>query len=328
MQNTVSKIKIMKNFIAVGAAPGTAIGVASDFFAPENGWKFAATLGTLAILLTLIAIFFYGAGTDKFHKSWIYNLTKGDPESDWIWDGSSPLKTHGIQVALTFSIVCLLLASKSYASSTTGGYIGSNFTSAAKAQELMGIVSKQQAETNETLRQLISTVKRETSSDPRKELQNLGIGWSEGDLQKAINNRDKRAIALLYQSEVHISDQSSDKIAFQILTTDNTAILTIATHYSSRLSEEKCRTFVTKLLVNESIAMGAFLGGGGNKESGIRDTSEIKSFINSEVKLAYLDKICGNNVLLSHLKDAARDTSKRSQENINILMNGLRNRES
>lgn len=321
MKNPKSGIQRIKNLLIVGAAPSAAVGLASDFIAPKGGWMIALALGAIAIFLALVAVLYYGAGTEKFKNSWIYRLTEGDTDLEWIWDGTSFLKIHGIQIAAIFSTVCFLLASKSYAASDTGGYLGTNFRAAATLQESLGLLSKNQAETNSALIELTRIVKKETSDDPRKELQNLGIGWSDNDLASAIERHDKRAVALLYQSEVFVREDFQNRIALKILESTNSEIPGIATHYSKPLSEENCKKFSGNLIWDTGKAMASFLGGGGG--TGARSTNEVRQFVNSKLKINYLEAICGKGKIIEFLSVITKQKSKPDQENVKILIDAL-----
>ncbi len=86
------------------------------------------------------------------------------------------------------------------------GAFATMFPGLARAQASIGIIEKRLVQVDEKLtviqsdvreaRQELGTLKKETSVDPRKELSNMGVGWTEQEFIDAIMRADLRALEL------------------------------------------------------------------------------------------------------------------------------------
>lgn len=86
------------------------------------------------------------------------------------------------------------------------GAFATTFPGLARAQESLGIIEQRLAKVDEKLtsigvdvrgiREEMGTLKKETSANPRKELNNMGIGWTEQEFIDALMRSDLVALEL------------------------------------------------------------------------------------------------------------------------------------
>lgn len=204
----------IKSFVAVGALPGALIGFAGDLFTPRGGWLIALICGVLSIIISIVLFLLIYSKKEKFKNGKIYALTTFDGENDSIWNCIHPLKSHSLHVLIIFGVICMTISFKSYALSAKGGILADNASPIKAAQEMLGIshqILVEQKKTNEELGKLNKTaegLKQEISTDPRKELSNMGVRWEAGPFQDALRASDVRLSKLFLQGEMQISAAS------------------------------------------------------------------------------------------------------------------------
>ena len=69
----------------------------------------------------------------------------------------------------------------------------------AKANSILTSLDRIEGKVDELSKQVVA-VKQETSADPRKELQNLGVAWDRANFNKALEEHDARAVELFIKS--------------------------------------------------------------------------------------------------------------------------------
>jgi hypothetical protein len=103
-------------------------------------------------------------------------------------------------------LICLAILMGSYylgtVSTNKKGYLADNFKFAETIQRDLGVITEKLeriAKHTENIDKKMDNVKKETSSNPRKELSNMGIGWSVNCFAEAIESQDTKTIKLFVQ---------------------------------------------------------------------------------------------------------------------------------
>ena len=188
----------MKSLIEVGAFGSITISAVGDFLAPKGGWLLTLTAGFLGLALLIYSLL-CPAEKNKLHK-----LTEDEGKASHWWDGAL-WRQHGIHVLIIFTLVCITVGCKSYASADEGGILGSHFGAVADAQSMAGLLQEsvmEERKTQKGIEHLSSIVKKETSDNPREQLANLGVAWSGEAFHDAIQNHDLSTIELFLRGEM------------------------------------------------------------------------------------------------------------------------------
>lgn len=87
------------------------------------------------------------------------------------------------------------------------GVLASNFTVVNNLQQSMGLVSERLESIDRSVSAISETIvnlKREVSSDPRKELANMGISWSFDNFYESIFSRDLKVVELFLRGGMRL----------------------------------------------------------------------------------------------------------------------------
>lgn len=165
-----------------------AVAAVGDFFSSVHGYLLPITAAAIALL---IAVYFF------LQKS----SAHGSTESRW--------SRHGVHVFLVFSVVTAAIGAKSSVLSQQGGILGTTVPAVSNLQDSMGLLQKSiqiQGETRDALKELSEKVKKETSNNPRKELANRGIEWTDHAMRQAMNKRDLETVNLFLDGGYDLHD--------------------------------------------------------------------------------------------------------------------------
>lgn len=225
----------VRSLLGIGGVAAVTISAIGDFFAPRGGWMLTMLAGFIGLFLLLYALL-CAPGKNKLTR-----LT-GDTPENLAWWGGPRWKQHGIHVLAIFTGVCLLVGSKSYADASTGGILGSHVTMVWDAQQMTGLVQQSIEEQQKTRRQietLTTVVKKETSSDPREELANLGVPWSMEHMEDSIRNSDARTLNLFLDGGMKFgnSEQAFFNMAFEKADPD---VLHVLVTHEAAISPDLC----------------------------------------------------------------------------------------
>lgn len=108
----------------------------------------------------------------------------------------------GFQFFAFSSLVVFIFFVISLSYKDRGGIIASNSDSVTQFQSALLAQNETIIEKQEVLIEKVANTKQETSSDPRKELFNIGVDFSAASLQKALREGDARVLELFVQSGI------------------------------------------------------------------------------------------------------------------------------
>lgn len=233
MAKRIAWSKRARTLLAAGVMPGSLLASIGDFFSPKGWWMLPLALGlvALAVLCFLLLL-----GTRAAEK-----VSEGDSELEGWWDGP-PWSQLGIWAIASFAASSLLLGLWSHARAADGGVLASNITIVSDAQQQLGLLSSIESNTartagaTETIR---DTVKRETSDDPRKEINNRGQQWSERGFLEAINRADLESVELYLKGRMSID--KVENFVFSLIYNRNYSALDLFERYKLSASLESCR---------------------------------------------------------------------------------------
>jgi len=212
--------------------------MALDFVAPKGAYLQAVGIGlaSLFVLLMIVDLVFHDTVQRWLDRPTIglMRLVKG------LWMGQSQIwKSAAWQFAIAISVLIVGLGAYSKAKAETGGILASQFESVAALQRnLLGIQMDLQ-----DIKQTLANVKQETSSDPRKELVNLGIQFTENDFDKAVAQNDVRALALFVQARITLNERKLTVVR-RALETDNEQVIQLVQEVVPALTLDECRAIL------------------------------------------------------------------------------------
>ena len=116
-------------------------------------------------------------------------------------------KSPVLIVTAMLSALMVSGAAWSSAASASGGVIASKFDAARNAQMQFGVLQAVQKE-QRVQTAVLEDIREGRSSDPRRELSNLGSGWDSSSFQYALVNGDARVVSLFIEGKMQwrISD--------------------------------------------------------------------------------------------------------------------------
>lgn len=233
MVKRIALSRKMRALVAAGAVPSTIIAGIGDFFSAKGGWLLPLALGLVAIA---VLIGLWGIGTDKVARA-----SEGDLAMEGWWDGpySSQL---GVWVIATIAASSFFLSAWSHARAAEGGVLGSNFRVVEDAQQQLGLLTGIEENTRRTASATAAirdTVKRETSDDPMKEINNKGQAWSERGLLEAIRRQDLESVELYLKGRMTVDN--TDNFVFASIYNRAYAHLDLFDRYGVKASRESCR---------------------------------------------------------------------------------------
>jgi hypothetical protein len=235
---------------SISAMPAAAISTIGDIFGPKGGWLFVGVLGFLSILLAVYLLMSLSISDSDKRPFW-YRWTSNDKELSWIWTSKPALLSHGVHVVALFGVLCLFSAGKTYASLEDGGYLGKNIDAVAAAQKQLGLTQLQielQKKTNEELSSLnkqATNFKKEVSDDPRKELANLGLSWSNENFSKAVKNSDLKTTKLYLAGGMPVSE--TDVVEALGNSQSGKEISVAIAQYAGQFDKSRCTALFARL---------------------------------------------------------------------------------
>lgn len=201
-------LRINRRLSELGATAALSGFVATigDFFAPKGGW------------VALLLVGFVGLGVAI--AIWISNgrlfglLERIDQRffASW-WRGRPVWAQHGLHVVLVLMTACFVAGFAAYRDKDAGGLLASKSGMVADMQVATGILEEQRRTTAavEVLTDVTRKVERNTaatklenSTDPRKEIANLGLSWNQAAFGEAIRREDLPVIRLFAEGGMQI----------------------------------------------------------------------------------------------------------------------------
>jgi hypothetical protein len=200
----VSKLKTTAQLgIGAGGAISTVCGLIADFFMPVAPYGIYLGFAALILLLISLGLFFIPATDRKLGE------LMGD---SWY------LPSFVLLLLFTVSMFGFYYMGKS--APGTNGYLAGSFEELSKLQseilESTKKIESNTATTAENTRYIADTVKKEISDNPRKELANRGIGWSEDNLMQAVMRGDIETIELFLSGGMSLSNSAWIRIFSKI----------------------------------------------------------------------------------------------------------------
>lgn len=132
------------------------------------------------------------------------------------------LSTSSYFSCLVFILSSAIIAFQySSEKSNTLGVIASNLDFVQAMQSNLGMITEELNHINNSIRSVdkkIDSIKKEVSSNPRKELANLGIPWKSEEFYTAIRHDDTTIISLFFQGGMQLDRVATDYSQNSILT--------------------------------------------------------------------------------------------------------------
>lgn len=189
--------KRLRSLFSVATVPTMIVTAISDFLSPIGGWLIALFLGFSAVVLLLYWGWKSRAGRPPLP---LERALSEDSELSWWFDGSGVVGKHAAHVLGVFAVFCLLVGFSSHAKAGKGGIAASAVPAVASLQSsILDELKENTAEQRRTTAAVVhvgDVVKRETSENPRKELQNRGVSWTHQNFSDAILNHDTETLDL------------------------------------------------------------------------------------------------------------------------------------
>lgn len=209
--------------------------MALDFLAPKGAYLevFGIALASLFVLLMIVDLIFHDTVQRWLAKPAIGLIRLVQA----LWMGQSQIwKSAAWQFAIAISLLIVGLGAYSKAKADTGGILASQFESVASLQKsLFGIQMDLQ-----DIKHTLKNVKQETSTDPRKELVNLGMQFTENDFDKAVAHGDVRALELFSQARITLNERKLTVVR-RALQTDNEQVIQLVQEVVPPLTLDGCR---------------------------------------------------------------------------------------
>lgn len=203
--------------IAFSAVLSTVSGLVSDFFMPIAPYGFVvAGISGFLVLLTL-ALFLL-----PISNSYLKRRLK----SYWYLP-TFLLLTIFTGLTLGFQFLSLSYDKGVIASTEVGSLLQNSLLNIESKLDSIDLTTKEIA--NNT-----AMLKRETSDNPRKELQNMGIEFTDKGLFQAIRSGDEVAVNLFIQAEKPIPSHT-DETSSLVLAASSSAYSTLRMYFDSKL---------------------------------------------------------------------------------------------
>lgn len=216
-----------------------------DFFTPIGGWLWALVIGFLALLLAVLLLATLGSSKSPVTRlmMWVFGR---DKETDWWLKGNPSYKCHAVHVCLVFSVVCMVLAYKSFDARAEGGVLAKNVEMLRVAQDSLGIqkaildeakkTNEHLGSMNDQLKEHLPTLAKEVSDDHAKEITKLTGRWSRDGFNAAVSERNLRIIGLYLQSGMTPSDAAVQDIFKE----SSPEIRQILLEHRTKLTPQQC----------------------------------------------------------------------------------------
>ena len=199
MDTTFEKLMAYARTVGV---PAATLSTCCDILAPQGGGLVLIALGLLTMVLLL-------AWARYRERSTVYRVTLGTAWHGWLWDGP---RKHGAYMLALFVTFCFVFGSYSYAKRDEGGAWASSFESLQVMQAQLDVaretldVQRESLGAQREIAGTVATLKREVSSNPAKELANLGFEMSPTGLSNAIQLGRADAVGLFAAANVKLPE--------------------------------------------------------------------------------------------------------------------------
>ena len=179
-----------------GGGISVILAVVSDFLSPVGGSEYGLYLVILAIFMLVISYFLY-----IYPKSdeWL----RQKAPNYWYWP---TLITLLLAIGVMSFSLMLTNEANNNPDNKKSGYLASKLPLVEGMQKQLHIINKNLVDINANtkatadntgvIKEVVKTLKKETSDNPRKELANLSIEWSADAYEAAILRGDTQAIKL------------------------------------------------------------------------------------------------------------------------------------
>jgi len=172
-------IKSTGRLIAKVVAPlGTASGLLQDFFIPIAPFGLWAGEGLLALFILSMAL---------YAIPWSNNALQNKLSKDYWY------MPTGIVIALLSGLMFVAYSKSNDEINNGHGWLASNIDAFTEIQQQLGVIKKDVHTTalaTASIDQKMDNVKKETSSNPRKELANNGLPWTREGFMDVIRQDD------------------------------------------------------------------------------------------------------------------------------------------
>lgn len=280
---------IRERFVPINAVVGLALSIMAvlDFMAPQAPYLkwLGILLGGIVLVLMLVELIF----PENF-EHWIKSTSKGLPAILFRMrmGYSISLRSPAWQSLGALAIVVFVLGQASAAKAREGGVLASEFPSLASLQKtILGV-----REDLKDIKEQLKNIKQETSADPRKELTNLGIRWTDDALVLAVRNSDVRVIKLFVESRFVPNEESAGYVALHALKKYDQDVL-------GELARMKLKS---KFFFKDGYA-GCWLL--------LLSHEEIQQGIKSEEGQKLLKNVCGGDSEIEFLEDLIKKDEKK-----------------
>jgi len=179
-----------------GGGISVILAVVSDFLSPVGGSEYGLYLVILAIFMLVISYFLY-----IYPKSdeWL----RQKAPNYWYWP---TLITLLLAIGVMSFSLMLTNEANNNPDNKKSGYLASKLPLVEGMQKQLHIINenlvdievntKATADNTGVIKEVVKTLKKETSDNPRKELANLGVTWSGHAFGEAVLNGDLKVVKL------------------------------------------------------------------------------------------------------------------------------------
>lgn len=185
----------MRIVFAAGALPGGLIATVGDFFTPAGGWLLPMASGALALFVLAVLVI-----CSELHNH-TRRVLDGLPETEGYFKGPVT-RQAGLWCLLVFGVTGLIVGGWSHGHRKDGGVLAEGFTSIRDAQSMVPLLRESlavQKRVADSVDAMARDVKKETSDEPQKELQNRGVSWRAANMLEAVRNGEAATVSLFVQ---------------------------------------------------------------------------------------------------------------------------------
>jgi hypothetical protein len=187
-----AKVRIV---FAACALPGGLIATVGDFFSPAGGWVLPMASGALGLFVLAVLV------VCSELRNHARRVLDGLPETEGYFRG--PV-THqaGLWCLLVFGVTGLVVGGWSHGHRKEGGVLAEGFPSIRDAQSMVPLLRESlaiQKRVADSVDAMARNVKKETSEEPQKELQNRGVSWRAANMLEAVRNGEIATVSLFVQ---------------------------------------------------------------------------------------------------------------------------------
>jgi len=210
--------------VGVGGGLSLLSGLVTDFLIPIAPYGFYLASAILLLLILSLILFFMPV-TNNYLRNKLKDI--------WYF----PI----------FLLLCISMSSTYslyYLSSSSGenGFLSANIDEISTLQHSMGLIqdSLNNIElSTASIDKKMDNVKKETSSDPRKELSNMGLSWQYSNFIDTLTNQDIKAIKLYLQGGMKLRDDDFVSYVNELFTISTSKMLL---QYKAFESDAACPT--------------------------------------------------------------------------------------